>query len=84
MGKEKKSNPFRPYLITQPCRIVTIGGKVIAGTPVGWFDDAVLIESVSSDDVIVRMDAIESIWAGLISPKAQKELEEGKKDKEGS
>jgi hypothetical protein len=79
MGKDKKSNPFRPDMITGECRIVTIGGKVIAGTPIGWFDDAILIQSVSSDEVVVRMEAIESVWNGLISPKQREEIEGGKK-----
>lgn len=80
MGKDKKSNPFIPGMITNPCRIVTIGGRVIAGTPVGWFDDAVVISAVSGDDTIVRMDAIEAVWDGLISPKAQAIIDGGKKD----
>ena len=75
-----KSNPFRPDMITGECRIVTVGGKVIAGTPIGWFDDAILIQSVSSDEVVVRMAAIESVWNGLISPQQRKAMEGGKKD----
>ena len=76
MSKDKKSNRFTPDLITGECRITTIAGKVIAGRPVGWFDDAVVIESVSSDTVVVRMDAIEAVWDGLISPRQAKALEE--------
>ena len=80
MSKDKKSNPFRPDMITGECRIVTIGGKVIAGTPIGWFDDAILIQSVSSDEVVVRLAAIESVWNGLISPKQREEMEGGKRN----
>lgn len=80
MSKDKTRNQFKPDMITGPCRIVTIGGKVVAGTPIGWFDDAVMIDSVSSDEVVVRMAAIESVWDGLISPKAREELEGGKKN----
>ena len=79
MSKDKKANRFTPDLITGECRITTIAGKVIAGKPVGWFDDAVIIESVSSDTVVVRLDAIEAVWDSLVSPRTAKEL--GQEDK---
>ena len=81
MSKDKK-NMLTTADLGGQWRIRGKSGAAYVGTVTGTYDNALMIEQVHGETTILFMDAIESMFEGIISPKMQEELKEKEVEKE--
>ena len=81
---KKEKNIIGPADLTGECRILLKSGMKITGTVTGYFDNALLVEDISKETMVVFLDAIAAFVSGLVPPKLQQLADEVKGEKEGS
>jgi hypothetical protein len=81
MSKDKK-NLLTANDLGGKWRIRSKSGAAYIGEISLIFDNALVIDQVNGEKTIIFMDAIESMFEGIISPKMQEEMKEKEVEKE--
>jgi hypothetical protein len=81
MSKDKK-NMLTAADLGGQWRIRGKSGAAYVGTINLMFDNAIVIDQINGEKTIIFMDAIESMFEGIVSPKMQEELKEKEVEKE--
>ena len=77
---KKEKNVLTPADLAGKWRIRGKSGAAYIGEVSGSFDNALILDQVDGEKVIIFMDAIESMYEGIISPKAAAGLEASKNE----
>jgi len=78
----KKTEVLKTSDLMGEWRIRGKSGAAYVGRVSAYFDNALIIDQVNGEKTILFLDAIESMFEGIISQKMEVELKEQEKEKE--